>query len=61
MDGWWRRGYNGADGNDKKQQSTSVWRQRQLTTMAGKRQGVVVELEEQLFGGHWQLKRHGGQ
>ncbi len=51
VDGWWRRGYNGADDNDKKQQSTSVRQQRRMTTMAGKRWGTVVKVEEQLFGG----------
>jgi hypothetical protein len=29
--GWWRRGNNGADYNNKKQQSTNVWQQRQRT------------------------------
>ncbi len=60
MDGRWRRGYNSADNNDKKQQSRSVQRQRWITTMAGERQGAVVELEEQLFGGQRRLKRRGG-
>ncbi len=61
MDGWQWRGYNGADNNDKKQQSTSVWQQRRIMTMASKRQGAVVELEERLFGGRQQLKRRGIQ
>jgi hypothetical protein len=56
-----RRGYNGTDDNDKKQQSTSVRWQRQIMMTAGKRQGAVVELEEQLvFGGQRRLKRRGG-
>jgi hypothetical protein len=27
---------------------------------AGKRWGMVVEVEERLFGGQWRLKRGGG-
>jgi hypothetical protein len=34
---------------------------RWMTTMAGKRRGEVVEVEERLFGGQWWLKRCGGQ
>ncbi len=55
----------------KKQQPTNEWRQRQRTTTAGKRQGVVVEAEEQLLCGSrgfmvrsWRLEiedRWGGQ
>jgi hypothetical protein len=33
----------------KKQKSTNEWRQRWRTTMAGKRQGTVVEVKEQLL------------
>ena len=48
---WWRRGYNGTDDNYNKQQSTSVRRQRRTMTTAGEKQGAVVEVDEQLFGG----------
>ncbi len=33
----------------KKQQSTNKWWQRWRTRMAGKRQGVVAEVEERLL------------
>ena len=49
VDGWWWRGHNGAADNYKKQQSTNERRQGQRTTMAGKRQGMVVEAEERLL------------
>ncbi len=61
VDGWRGRSYNGPDDNDKNQQSISVRWQRRITTTAGKRRGVVVELEEWLFGGWQRLKRRGRQ
>ncbi len=44
-------GQQRSDNNNKKQQSTNDWWQRQRMTMAGKRQGAVVDVEEQLLCG----------
>ncbi len=38
----------------------SVRQQRHITTPVVKWRGAVVELEKQLFGGRWGLKRRGG-
>jgi hypothetical protein len=52
----------------KKHQPTNEWRQRWRTTMAGKRRGVVVEVEEQLLCGgrgftirSWRMEVEDGQ
>ena len=46
VDGQRWENYNGAGDNYKKQQSTSVRWQRQMTRTADKRQSTVVEVEE---------------
>ena len=63
VDGWWQRGYNGADNNYKKQQSTNEQQQRQMMTTAGKKCCAVVEVVDigGWGGGQWQLKRHSGR